>query len=425
MDGKASIYTEKKLAYYEASYKTSVISKPQEVNLTLTAAHIYGIGYICEQMGTREEDPVYTRFSCGLDEITKIYINDNLKASPLYIQCDATSKGVLNRRRIIIPCLDHVSKIVDTITVAKTEFDQKIESMKKKEKEQKIKHSDSEKPKPEEVAEPIKEDPVKYVAEFLKSVDETADSQAVDFNTDAEVSAAAVEEVNEAPAVEEIVEEKQPKKSSLPPLINPFDYDQSDSDEEQLKKDVQEIVPETPIIENVKPIKQIVTEAQASVKEKTQMDVDDVISEILDNLQAAAEFGGEKETESTPEDYLESDYGLEDISPAEETEYDNGQQDIVEETKPVVEEIVEETEAVEATEVTYEEISEPIQETVEEVKEIEQPVRPVITISASGKSMSLDEFETSVKQLKSMLDNNVINEEEFASEKRKLIANLY
>ncbi len=423
MDGKASIYTEKKLAYYEASYKTSVISKPQEVNLTLTAAHIYGIGYICEQMGTREEDPVYTRFSCGLDEITKIYINDNLKASPLYIQCDATSKGVMNRRRIIIPCLDHVSKIVDTITVAKNEFDQKVEALKKKEKEQKLKQIESEKTKPDEIPQGEKEDPVKYVAEFLKSVDESVDESvdnaglnAVDVVT--EISAVAAEEVNEVPATEEVVEEKQPKISSLPPLKNPFEYDQSDADADQLKKDVKEIIPETPIIENLKPIKQIVNEAQASAKEKSQMDVDDVISEILDNLQAAAEFGGEKEKESSPEDYLESDYGLEDIFPAEETEYDNGQQDIMEQEETIVEES-------EAIEVTYENTTAPVQDIAEEITSIEQPVRPSITFSTSGKSMSLDEFETSVKQLKSMLDNNVINQEEFASEKKKLIANLY
>ncbi|MDD7428931.1 MAG: SHOCT domain-containing protein [Oscillospiraceae bacterium] len=132
MSNQTSIYNEKKLAYYEATYKLSVLAKPQDVNLTLTAAHIYGLGYIMEQNGTKEGDPVYTRFSCGLDEITKVYINENSRQSPLYIQCDTMNKGVLFRRRIIIPCLKNASSIVDEILSVKKQYDEKMEKSKER-----------------------------------------------------------------------------------------------------------------------------------------------------------------------------------------------------------------------------------------------------------------------------------------------------
>lgn len=132
MSNQTSIYNEKKLAYYEATYKISVLAKPQDVNMTLTAAHVYGLAYIMEQNGTLEGDPVYTRFSCGLDEITKVYINENSKQSPLYIQCDSMNKGVLHRRRIIIPCLKNVSSIVDEILTVKKQYDEKMEKSKER-----------------------------------------------------------------------------------------------------------------------------------------------------------------------------------------------------------------------------------------------------------------------------------------------------
>ena len=55
-----------------------------------------------------------------------------------------------------------------------------------------------------------------------------------------------------------------------------------------------------------------------------------------------------------------------------------------------------------------------------------EPVKESETIiEKSGVDMSLDEFETAMKKLKSMLDNGVITESEFAQEKRKLLSNLY
>ncbi|MGN0691240.1 MAG: hypothetical protein ACI4K7_02710, partial [Oscillospiraceae bacterium] len=66
------------------------------------------------------------------DEITKVYINENSRQSPLYIQCDTMNKGVLFRRRIIIPCLKNASSVVDEILSVKKQYDEKMEKSKER-----------------------------------------------------------------------------------------------------------------------------------------------------------------------------------------------------------------------------------------------------------------------------------------------------
>ncbi|MGN1415722.1 MAG: SHOCT domain-containing protein [Oscillospiraceae bacterium] len=170
MSNQTSIYNEKKLAYYEATYKLSVLAKPQDVNLTLTAAHIYGLGYIMEQNGTKEGDPVYTRFSCGLDEITKVYINENSRQSPLYIQCDTMNKGVLFRKRIIIPCLKNASAVVDEILSVKKQYDEKME--KSKERAKALSRRTAEETAQEEQAQPVAAEQPEETAVQKKSFDD-------------------------------------------------------------------------------------------------------------------------------------------------------------------------------------------------------------------------------------------------------------
>ncbi|MBQ4310441.1 MAG: hypothetical protein II773_02490, partial [Oscillospiraceae bacterium] len=145
MSNQTSIYNEKKIAYYESTYKIGMWGKPQEVNLTVTAQHIYGLGYVMEQKGTQEDDPVYTRFSCSLGEITKVYINENVKNSPLYIQCDTDIKGVIDRKRIIIPCLKNAAMIVDELTRAKEQYDEKMRKSKERAKALKREELEAEK----------------------------------------------------------------------------------------------------------------------------------------------------------------------------------------------------------------------------------------------------------------------------------------
>ena len=135
MSNEANIYNEEKLAYYESLYRPSVLAKPQEINLTITSAHIYGQGFVCEQKGTQEGDLEYCRFNCSLDQITKVFVNDNKKSSPLYIQLEDTSRGFMNRKRIILPCLDKIEKIVEKIYDVKSEYDEKMEKRAKREEE--------------------------------------------------------------------------------------------------------------------------------------------------------------------------------------------------------------------------------------------------------------------------------------------------
>lgn len=132
MSNQSSIYNEKKIAYYESTFKTGAFSKSQDVNLTLTAEHVYGLAYIMEQSGIIEGDPVYTRFTCSLGEITKVFTNENSKQPSLYIQCDNVAKGVLNRKRIVIPSLKNASEAADTIQEIKRQFDEKIEKSKER-----------------------------------------------------------------------------------------------------------------------------------------------------------------------------------------------------------------------------------------------------------------------------------------------------
>ena len=73
----------------------------------------------------------------------------------------------------------------------------------------------------------------------------------------------------------------------------------------------------------------------------------------------------------------------------------------------------------------------PIQEPVREAAPIPEP-KPVSKpspiseiVSSNGAEMSLEDFETAVKRLKTQLDNGEITESEFAVEKKKLSKLLY
>ncbi len=115
MSNQSSIYNEKKIASYEGTFKENAFAKPQDVNLTVTAEHIYGLAYIVEQTGTIEGDPVYTRFSCSFDEISKVYTGDNQKKGVVYVQCDKVTKGTLVRKRIVIPGIKNAEEAAEEI----------------------------------------------------------------------------------------------------------------------------------------------------------------------------------------------------------------------------------------------------------------------------------------------------------------------
>lgn len=147
----SSVYSEKKIAAYEAMFKESSFAKPQEVYLTITVAHLFGQAYIMEQQGTKEGDPIYSRFVCPLEEITKVYINENAKSSPLFIQCDTDVKGVIHRKRIIVPCLDNVASIVSQIKEVQAAHMEKVNAALEREKQRKLREIE-EKRKEEQAA---------------------------------------------------------------------------------------------------------------------------------------------------------------------------------------------------------------------------------------------------------------------------------
>ena len=74
----SSVYSEKKIAAYEAMFKESSFAKPQEVYLTITVAHLFGQAYIMEQQGTKEGDPVYSRFVCAPWKRSQRYISTKM-----------------------------------------------------------------------------------------------------------------------------------------------------------------------------------------------------------------------------------------------------------------------------------------------------------------------------------------------------------
>jgi hypothetical protein len=379
MDSQNSIYSEKKLAYYEASFKANMIAKPQEVNLTLTAAHIYGLGYIYDQTGTKESDPIYSRFSCSLDEITKIYINENVKTSPLYIQCDESSKGITNRRRIIIPCLDNVAQIVEEITNAKAEYDQKLEKQKQHEKERKLKDIEQTKGKTEESISQS-DDPASHVAEFLSNLSASKEEQ---------------------PPV---------KKSVLPELKNDFDFSPADFSDSNSSNDKIEAVS----VETISIDKQESIPVTIPVKED-HFDIDDAISEILDNLSAEIDLNksiGKNDGQIDEQAYDEIEaVSLEDIGEIPEV--------------PKVTEVAKTPEVAEVPKVPQVSYKENTVSEIQSAAVIEKPAFSKADIESPKKEMSLEEFEKAVKKLRTMLDANAISEEEFICEKKKLIENLY
>ncbi|MDE7295331.1 MAG: hypothetical protein K2N72_12985, partial [Oscillospiraceae bacterium] len=93
--------------------------------------------YIWEREGTKEGDAEYQRFVCPLEEVTKVYINDNVKASPLYIQCDSHVNKVFHRKTIVVPCLENVAAIADQINELHQKFMEKYEAKQQQEMERK------------------------------------------------------------------------------------------------------------------------------------------------------------------------------------------------------------------------------------------------------------------------------------------------
>lgn len=348
MDEQSSIYSEKKLAYYETTYKENILAKPQDVNVSITAAHLFGLAFICDQVGTKEEDPTYTRFSCSYDEITKIYINNNNRNSPIYIQCDEATKGVVNRRRIILPCFPNNDEIVNIISGAKAEFDKKTEKQRQQEKDAKLKE--------------IEENKIKEHERLKKAADAEFESMTAGY--------------------EKVTKPSKPAEDfSVADILGLDDIVGTPMEEEA---PVAAAMEETP-------------EPKAEPAEET-------VEEVKPSFEEIAEPVGEKAEEPVEEAVPEA--------PAEE-KAEEKKEDMFAQNMYVAEVKKEEVK-----------MPEPVVEAKAEVPAPKAAKEDILSLG-NKESMSLDEFQTAVKKLKSMLDGGVISDAEFAEEKKKLMKFLY
>lgn len=390
MDNQASMYSEKKLAYFETVYRESKLSKPQDVNVTITANHIYGIAYICEQQGIIEEDPVYSRFSCGLEEITKVYINNNNKMNPIYIQCDDTSKNVINRKRIILPCFPDNEAIIKVITEAKAEVDEKLEKQREAEKLQKIKELEARRKAQDD--------------EFESLTSGWADIKAESKPAPkAEPAPVSIQKEEPAPAPA-----PAPKPAPAPtPKSAPAPAPKAEPVVEKASVSVEDILGLDDIL---------------GIKHETPASEPAVAMEVVEDIP------DEKTIEAIPEEVVQKD-------PDEIEAVEIPVEIPVEEPKPapVEENPVQTIEAIDTAAEIAKKLTPksapkrhvaPKEEKVE-VK-AEEPKREINVISDDvAANMTLDDFETAVKKLKAMLDNGMISEGEFAAEKKKLLKHLY
>lgn len=400
---QAAIYSEKKLAYFETVYRENMLSKPQDINITVTAQHIYGTAYICDQTGVKEDDPTYSRFNCGLGEITKIYINNNNKMTPIYIQCDDDSNGVMNRRRIILPKFDNNDAIIKAVSDAKAEFDRKSEFQ----NEQKIKEH--------EAIRRAQNDEFESMTNGYRDM--------IKFSP--KLAAAAFE----------------PKPS---PVSKPVESVYADPASESKSVSVP----------NLKPASVIAPKSD-SVKVDDILGLDDILGIRADDMFAVTSFmdeiseePGEEEINSMPVETIQKnpdkieelsipvtteEYKLEEVREkkvSSEIEELDPTKEIAKKLAPKRAEVSTEKTELGNSESAVEEKKREYKDTVKKVAAVkEESVKPIekagVSVVPNAKNISLEDFESAVKKLKSMLDNGVISESEFAIEKKKLFKLLY
>ncbi len=432
MDNQASIYNEKKLAFFESTYRETVLSKPQEVNVTITPEHIYGQAYICDQTGTREEDPVYSRFTCGLEEITKIYINNNNRNSPIYVQCDDTSKSVMNRRRIILPCFKNNTEIVQMIESAKAELDKKLEVRREAEKTEKLQTL-------RKAADDEFESMTSGYEEFKKSLEKNAskDEAKTDVKPESKQESKAEPKPAPAPVKEEPkpapAPKREPKIAPAPPTAQKpasvKDLDaaskKSTAETELVFVEKERAIPEP---ENKGPV---TVDDILDLNEFLGIKPEEADPELM--MDAVEAEPDEAALESIPVEVLQKNPAeIEDLVVPDITGEIKEAKIVAKPTRKPVEPAIEELDpaAEIAKKLTPKAAANkkpaPKQEEAEKKPEI-IPAAPADEeiIPRNAEDVSLDDFETAVKKLKTMLDNGVISESEFAQEKRKLLNLLY
>lgn len=405
---QAAIYSEKKLAYFETVYRENMLSKPQDINITVTAQHIYGTAYICDQTGVKEDDPTYSRFTCGLGEITKIYINNNNKMAPIYIQCDDDSNGVMNRRRIILPKFDNNDAIIKAVSDAKAEFDSRSEIK----NERKLREREA----------------------IRRAQDDEFESMTSGYRDMIKPSPKpAASEPKPSPVSKPAVPAPEPKPVSAP-----------------APKPAPAPAPAPAPVVAPKPAPAPAPKSD-SITVEDILGLDDILGIRADDMPAVTSFMDEISEEPDEEainsmpvetiqknpDKIEElsipvtteEYELEEVR----TEKASAEIEELDPTKEIAKKLAPKKPEVLAAEPESGH-NEPAETEKTEPKETvrEEPVMPAKPVEKAAasvvpntESMSLEDFESAVKKLKSMLDNGVISESEFAVEKKKLFKLLY
>lgn len=391
MDDQTNVYSEKKLASFETIYKESVFSKPLDITVTITAAHIYGAGYICVQKGTKEDDPEYGKYVCGLEDITKISINTNNKSQPINVQCDEVEKGVPSRKRIILPHFPNAEEIMRLINDAKADYDRKHAPKKQPSEEEKQKERERLKKAADEeflnaTADYDKQDKDKKAK---KGEDFTvADILGLDDFTPIVPEKKAEEPVKEEPVKEEVAAEEPAAKHSDAVEID----------------DILEAAPEADI-----------SVLEEAAEEKTsEVPLTDSFDEIVI-----------PDTSDLPEAQTVENPGFIPSESIEEIGVVDVSEDVIEEPKIVSTHKPEASKQPEKEPEKELVKAEPKQEKAEEKPAEKKEKTLDIPTPKDGEKMSLEDFQTAVKKLKAMHDEGLMDDEEFASEKSKLMKFLY
>lgn len=390
MDDQTNVYSEKKLASFETIYKESVFSKPLDITVTITAAHIYGAGYICVQKGTKEDDPEYGKYVCGLEDITKLSINTNNKSLPINVQCDEVEKGVPSRKRIILPHFPNAEEIMRLINDAKADYDRKHAPKKQPSEEEKQRERERLKKAADEeflnaTANYDKQDKdkkAKKVEDFT-----VADILGLDDFTPIVPEKKAEEPVKEEPIKEEAATEEPAAKHSDAVEID----------------DILEAAPEADI--------SVLEEAEEKHSDIPLTDSFDEI--VIPDTSDLPEAQAVESPGFIPTETIEA-IGVVDIN-----------EDAIEEPKIVSSHKSEPPKQPEKEPEKKPE-KEPVKAEPKQEKPAEKAVKAAdIPTPKDGEKMSLEEFQTAVKKLKAMHDEGLMDDEEFAAEKSKLMKFLY
>ncbi|MDR0975158.1 MAG: SHOCT domain-containing protein [Ruminococcus sp.] len=433
------IYAEKTIATYETKYRDNPLSKPQEIVLTITAGHLYGKAFVCEQVATKEEDIFYSKFSASISDISNITINTYIKELPIYISFEKPSKDnkyAKDRRRIILPSFDNPENIVAQITETKD----KIKYIKKNSNEVTYTEDYSENsaaksgmseiidiwdnimPESDEIAVTAIESEV--ISETVADEENSAVGS-LEFESEVIENDDFIEEIldkedtySENSSVEE--EFRTPPIAPAPPSLSKKtdepDYTEDEPAFNTLKSDAIEF--------DIKAFKFANDEAEYEAAETMYSTSDETSDEDTD-FTAPEEQEISFSSEEQPSDSDEDEQTYNSVSDEKEAE---PTEDETIDVNPSFAEAVDDKEPEFIAEKPKTEVAKSSKSKSNKVDKLvaAKETTPEITqVTASPAKSSLESFEESMKKLKIMYESGVITTEEFNAEKRNILSTLY